>query len=291
MAALATRTGAYSGAIVPRRRGRGALLADYSLRLGNALLRHRKELAERANRVAAEQSSRVKSEFIATISHELRTPLNSIIGFSKILKESDRRPVAPARVAEYGHYIHGSSEGLLAVVNDVITISKVQSQELKVDLDAVSVEDIMETGIAWARKSVNGGGQQLYRLVEDGLPPIRADHEAMREVLKKLLSNAIKFTNSGDAIALFATRGSDGSVLLSVSDTGIGMEPEEVALALMPFGRTDNKLDRKREGTGLGLPIAKSLVELQGGTLRLLSEKGAGTDAVIKMNPVGAASA
>lgn len=267
------------------------MLAEYSLRLGAALLRHRAEVAERASRVEAELASQVKSEFIANISHELRTPLNSILGFSKMLRAAEATPVEAGQVAEYAGFINDSAARLLNLVNDVITISKIQSGQLEIDIDDVYADELSETVARWARGHMGDKPLHLIEKVEDGLPPVRGGFEELQSVLIRLARNAIAFTQEGGTVALIAKRAPGGRVLMAVSDTGVGMTPEAIALALKPFGRADTRLDRAHEGAGLGLPIAKALVELQGGTLMLTSRPGVGTDAVVLMPASGGAAA
>lgn len=253
------------------------------MRLGNALLRHRAEIAERAARVEAEVASRVKSEFIANISHELRTPLNAVLGFSKLLHTAESDAIACARVAEYAHIIHDSAESLLGIINDVITISKIHSGKLQMTLASIHVDELIETIAAWARTRIGDGGIELVERVEDCLPPMRGSADEMTNVLHRLLDNAIKFTSPGGAVALVARRAPGGRIAIGVCDTGVGMSAEEIAVALKPFGQVDNRLNRRNEGPGLGLPIAKALVELQGGSLLLNSRRNHGTDALIVM--------
>ena len=148
--------GSYAGAIAPRGGSSGSLLTQYSLRLGNTLMRHRAQLAERASRIEAEMASQVKSEFITNISHELRTPLNSILGFSKMLKGFDGMPIEPAQVEEYADFILGSAESLLNIVNDIITISKLQSGKFHLDIDEADLEEMLRPCITWATGRVAG---------------------------------------------------------------------------------------------------------------------------------------
>ncbi len=259
------------------------MLAGYSLRLGAALLRHRAEVAERASRVEAELASKVKSELIANISHELRTPLNAILGFSRLLRGAEAAPVEAGQVAEYAGFINDSAVRLLNLVNDVITISKIQSGKLEIDLDDVYADELIETVARWARGHMGDKQLHLIEKVEEGFPPVRGGFEELKSVLMRLTSNAIAFTKEGGTVALIAKRAPGGRLLMAVSDTGVGMTPEAIALALKPFGQADTRLDRAHEGAGLGLPIAKALVELQGGTLMLTSRPGVGTDAVVLM--------
>ncbi|GBE43631.1 cell-division control histidine kinase PdhS [bacterium BMS3Bbin10] len=271
----------YAGAIAPHAGAAGSLLSRYSLRLGNTLVRHRAELAERASRVEAEFASRVKTEFIANISHELRTPLNSILGFSKMLKGTGASPLEPRQIAEYAGFILGSAEGLLSVVNDVITISKLQSGKFELAMDLVDLDELLHCCAAWAGDRVENSRCRLITRIDESLPAILADAEHLKDVVIRLLSNAMRFTPAQGAVALTAKCGPRGKVIICISDTGTGMSAQEISVALTEFGQVDNRLDRRHEGTGLGLPIAKTLTERQGGEFLIRSEEGRGTDVIL----------
>lgn len=272
----------YAGAIAPRAGAAGSLLAQYSYRLGDTILRHRAEVAERASRINAELASQVKSDFITNISHELRTPLHSILGFSKMLKGVESAALEPAQIAEYADYILGSAENLLAIVNNVITISKLQSGKLALTLDHVEMDVLLPDCISWAQAQAEQTGLRFVTMIDKGLPLLWVDHLYLKNVLMRLLTNAIHFTPAGGTIALAAKLRSDGKIMICVSDTGAGMTSEEITEALTVFGQVDNRHDREHEGTGLGLPISKALVEAQGGTFLLISKKGEGTHAVLQ---------
>ena len=284
--AALSRTGnfnrTYAGAIAPRVGAAGGLLAQYSLRLGDTILRHRAEIAERASRIDAELASQIKTDFIANISHELRTPLHSILGFSKMLNGIEATPLEPVQIAEYADFIHGSAENLLSIVNDVITISKLQSGKLALAMDHIEVEELLPECAAWAQRQTELAGLRFLTLIDDDLPLIWADHGHLKDVLKRLLTNAIQFTPTGGTIALAAKLRINGTIMICVSDNGVGMTSGEIAEALTVFGQVDSRLDRQNEGTGLGLPISKALVELQGGTFNLISKKSEGTHAVLQ---------
>lgn len=271
----------FASAVIPGRGNSGQLLAQYSIRLGSALLRHRTELAERATRIEAEIANKVKSEFITNISHELRTPLNSIIGFSKILKDNGGAPLEPTQIAEYSNFIFDSAEGLLSVVNDVIILSKVQSGKLELHLEPLEVEELVRACGSWAKNQIGDGAKTLMCSLEPDLAPVLADAAFVKDVLLRLLRNAITFTPEGGRIALVAKPGPEGTVMVAVSDTGPGMNAEQIDTALTQFRQNSQQLDRDHAGTGLGLPICKAVVELHGGRLMLRSEPGAGTDALI----------
>lgn len=271
----------FASAVLPGRGSSGQLLAQYSIRLGSALLRHRAELAERATRIEAETANKIKSEFIANISHELRTPLNSIIGFSKILKDNGGAPLEPTQIAEYSNFIFDSAEGLLSVVNDVIILSKIQSGKLDLHREPLEVEELVHACANWANAEIGGPAKTLMCSVEPNLAHIAADAAYVKDVLMRLLRNAITFTPDGGRIALIAKPGPGQSVMISVSDTGIGMTADQIEVALTQFGQNSQQLDRDHGGTGLGLPICRAVVELHGGRLMLRSEPEVGTDAII----------
>lgn len=283
--AALTRTGtldrSFAGAIAPKEGAVGSLLSQYSLRLGDTLLRHRAELAERASRIEAELASQVKSEFITNISHELRTPLNSILGFSKMLKGVDGMPLETAQITEYADFILSSAENLLGVVNDIITISKLQSGKFSFDIDEVDLDELLRPCSYWVTERVQETEQNYISRIDENLPLIAADPGQLKDVIMRLLVNAVSFTPKGGTIALTVRMASADKVMVCVSDTGVGMSSEDITLALTAFGQIDSSLDRQNEGTGLGLPIAKALIELQGGTFILRSELGRGTDIVL----------
>lgn len=277
----------FAGAVLPRMGSGGQLLAQYSVRLGSTLLRHRTEVAERAARVEAETSNQVKSEFITNISHELRTPLNAIIGFAKLIKDVDSGTLDPHQVAEYSNYIFDSANGLLDIVNDVIILSKLQSGKLELRCEPVRADELVRSCAGWAETHLAGTGTKFFHSVDPDLASFDADPEHLKGVLLRLLRNAITFTPDGGRIVLAAKAGPGRSVMFSVSDTGIGMSADKIDIAMRPFGQSDQRLSRDHGGAGLGLPISRAIVEMLGGFLHLRSAAGEGTDAVVLLPEAG----
>ena len=254
-----------------------SLMSEYSSLLGDAVLRHRTRLAEHSARIESELASKVKSEFIANMSHELRTPLNTIIGFSKLLAEQERRKLQTPEIVQYSQLINDAAGHLLAVINDILDISKIQSGKYTLNSNDIPLAEMLKSCLASFQAMAQEAQVTLSHQIDPDLPLVRGDAVKMRQIFTNLISNAIKFTRPGGSITVDAGRWPDGSTSISVSDTGIGMAEEEVRIAMMPFGQVDGGRSRLREGTGLGLPIAKSLVELHGGQLSIRSEKSIGT--------------
>jgi signal transduction histidine kinase len=224
----------------------------------------------------AEAASRTKSEFLATMSHELRTPLNAILGFSEIMRDAYAGPL-DEQYRAYAHDIHASGKHLLELINDILDLSKVEVGRLELHAEVLELHDIVNRSCRLVAEKAHNGGISLDVRVAEDLPPILADGLRMKQVLLNLLSNAVKFTPSGGRVAVSA-RVRDGNGLeIEVADTGIGMRPEEIPTALEPFRQIDNSTTRRYEGTGLGLPLAKRLVELHGGVLEIESQPGQGT--------------
>ncbi len=224
---------------------------------------------------AAEFANRTKTEFLANMSHELRTPLNAILGFSEVIKEGMFGPVN-AKYAEYARDIHRSGSHLLAIINDILDLSKLEAGKLDLHESDVSVSKLVEDCCVLLRNKAAEGDVKLVEAVPDNLPLLRADARAVKQVLLNFLSNAVKFTPEGGTVRI-AARSCAKGLEVSVSDTGIGMTAEQIQVALSPFGQVDSKLARKHEGTGLGLPICRSLMKLHGGTLEVTSKPNEGT--------------
>jgi two-component system, cell cycle sensor histidine kinase PleC len=224
----------------------------------------------------AESASQMKSEFLANISHELRTPLNAIIGFSDILAQQYFGPLTPKQ-EEYVNDISQSGRHLLALINDILDMTKVETGKLELRDDKIDASAVIESCMPLVRQWATEAGITLLAELPSDLPPLRADELRVRQILLNLLSNAIKFTAAGGHVTVGASRHESGGLAFSVIDTGIGMSADEVGLAMMPFRQVDNSLARKYEGTGLGLPLVKALVELHGGRLQLRSTPKIGT--------------
>jgi signal transduction histidine kinase len=224
---------------------------------------------------AADAGDRAKSQFLATMSHELRTPLNAIIGFAEFLGTDLCGSLTPKQRGYVGD-IHHAGRHLLDLVNDVLDLSRIDARQLVLDEEVVDVEETIAGALAMVSLRAAEVGIALRSTVAPGLPPVRADARRLRQILLNLLSNAVKFTPKDGAITLSAER-RGGDLAIVVADTGIGMAPEHIGIALARFGQVDNRLARRYEGTGLGLPLVKRLVELHGGKLTIDSALGSGT--------------
>ncbi|GAB2176238.1 PAS domain-containing sensor histidine kinase [Dongia sp. agr-C8] len=253
---------------------------DELMRKNAALTAVAEELREA--QIAAEDSNRAKSRFLAHMSHELRTPLNGIIGFADIMRAGLFGPVEPERYREYVELIHNSGELLLSLINDVLDMSKIEAGKME-----LSIQPLETTSLAEAcRTMVIGMARDGSVVVKVEIAPdcteIHADPRAAKQMIINLLSNAVKFTPAGGVVTLSFRKLTDG-VAISVADNGIGMTPEELQKAIQPFGQVDSELARQRKGTGIGLTLVKSLVELHGGTLDIVSAKGRGTTATLTL--------
>ena len=223
----------------------------------------------------AETANRVKSEFLATMSHELRTPLNAIIGFSEVINGEAFGPGLP-RYREYAGHIHGAGTHLLAVINDILDFTKAEAGKLDLRVEEVDLAQVIEEAACLVRPRA-AERHLLLRLDVGTLPPLAIDRLRIKQVLLNLLSNAVKFTDEGGEVLVEAARNDLGEVVLCVRDTGIGIDPEMLPLVFEPFRQIDSALARKYEGTGLGLSLVKTFVELHGGTVRIESKLSEGT--------------
>ena len=242
-----------------------------------------KELLAAAER--AEAASQAKSRFLAHMSHELRTPLHAIIGFSEIIRESAARIPGSAAIIEHASDIHASGQHLLELINAILDISKVESGTEHLIEETVDLTDIIRGSLVVVTGRALKNGIALRADLAPQLPKIRGDVTKLRQIMINILSNAVKFTDMGGAVTVRAEQPPDGGIMITVRDTGIGMSNDEIEVALQPFGQVDSSLARNFEGTGLGLPLALRLVELHGGTMRLLSTKGQGTVVEIWLPP------
>jgi PAS domain S-box-containing protein len=226
---------------------------------------------------AAEFASRSKSDFLANMSHELRTPLNAVIGFSEMIAQQIFGPLGSPKYLEYIQDIHRSGEHLLDLINDVLDMSKIEAGKLELRESEVALPDLI--GECASLLAGRAGERNISLRIElsPQLPRLRADARATKQILLNLLSNAVKFTPSGGVVIARAAAVAGGGVDIAVADTGIGMSPAEIEIALTPFGQVDSMLSRRGEGTGLGLPLSRALIRLHGGDLSVVSNPGAGT--------------
>jgi signal transduction histidine kinase/HAMP domain-containing protein len=235
-----------------------------------------REQRYREAQLAAEAASRAKSSFLANMSHELRTPLNAIIGFSEIMQRGMFGQLDNSNYTAYIADILHSGRHLLAIINGVLDLAKSQSGKLSINFEPVDMGDIVADCASMMRDQCTRGGLLLEFAKPSSLMLVGGEPAKLRQVFLNLLSNAVKFTEPGGRVTLVA-RNQDDTIVIELRDSGIGMSADDITVALTPFGQVDNRLARRYEGTGLGLPLAKELVELHRGTLTIDSEPGFGT--------------
>ncbi len=259
------------------------------------LKKSRRQLAEMSCHLAiavdeAEQGSRAKSAFLANMSHELRTPLNAILGFSEVMKEQSLGAMENPRYLAYVAHIHDSGQHLLGIINDVLDLAKIEAGKMTLD-NATLFE--LAPSVASSLAMLKGLSEKFSVEVHNQIPDeqllFTGVERMIRQIVINLVGNAIKFTPSGGSVILSGERRADGGYDIRVTDTGIGMSAEEAANALMPFGQNNNRFTGRPEGTGLGLPLAKAMLELHGGTLKLASapEKGTTVTMVLPADKIG----
>ena len=234
------------------------------------------EIALVEARAQAERANVAKGRFIATMSHELRTPLNAIIGFSEILMNADEHRVSPQRQQEYSRLIHESGQHLLAVVNGILDMSKIENGNFPIEVEPLDVTALVDNCCAMMRLKAEGAKIAIRASVAPDLPKLVADKRACRQIFINLLSNALKFTQAGGSITIGARQHGNGIVLF-VSDTGIGVGPEDIARLGEPFFQARSSYDRPFDGTGLGLSVVKGLASVHGGRMEIESRLGHGT--------------
>ena len=266
---------------------RNGLLSRYTFDLGQCVSRKRGEQALRAAAVEQALASRAKSEFLANMSHELRTPLNAIIGFSDLIGCHNGLP--QAKSAEYARLINQAGRHLLSIITDILDVSKIESGTFELDLELHSLRELINGAASLVDPRIAEKRQMLVIRLPETLPLVRVDARRLKQVVINLLSNAHKFTPDGGSITLSAAVERE-YVIVSVHDTGIGMTAEQIAVALSPFGQVHSGRARQHEGTGLGLPIAKALIEQHGGSFLVESAEGHGTTVSFTL-PLGSSNA
>ena len=239
--------------------------------------------ADRQIKLAMEEAlyaSRAKSEFLANMSHELRTPLNAILGFSEALQIGIKGPLSEEQ-SEYIDAVSQSGEHLLSLINDILDLSKLEAGKADVEEEDLDLDQLIDQALLLVSDRAREGKINIGLTSEHDSVHLRGDKRMILQILLNLLSNAVKFTlpEGSVSVNVTATHGSD--IELSIKDTGIGMKESDIPHALSTFGQLDGDLDRRHEGTGLGLPLVKSLAELHGGKLELNSEPDVGTEATI----------
>ena len=250
------------------------------------LSRQASDLDSSARR-AAEAASRAKSTFLAHMSHELRSPLNAVLGFAEVIRGLHFGRDQIDKYAEYGGYIHQAGTHLVDLIDDILDLAKVEAGKLELQPTRFDLTELLDECARMMRPMVDGRGLALQVIATQPDLTLTADRRRTKQMIVNLLSNAIKFTQPGGKVELAARRGADGSIGITVADTGIGMSRDQIAVALEPFGRVEGSATRDPTGSGLGLPIVKNLIEAHGGKLQILSELNRGTIARLVFPPQG----
>jgi signal transduction histidine kinase len=234
---------------------------------------------------AAEKSNQAKSEFLANMSHELRTPLNAVIGFAQLLAREPYGALGHPRYREYATDIERSGHQLLALISDLLDLTRIEAGALDLHEEVVAVSDLLVESVTMMIPFATSAGVALDCADLPPMPQLKADRLRLRQILLNLLSNAIKFSITGDRVTVSAEGDATSGVSLIVSDNGLGIAAQDMHKVLCPFGQVDSALNRRHQGAGLGLPLSIHLAELHGGRLELESHPGIGTTAMVRLPP------
>lgn len=243
--------------------------------------RKRTEAALAQARDDAEQATRAKSDFLAGMSHELRTPLNAIIGFSQVMGSEMLGPLPNGRYREYIEMILSSGQHLLALINDILDLAKIEAGKMDLRADSVRAAAVARAAIELVRPSAERQRVLIRLDIANPVLALRADERRLRQILINLISNAVKFSPENGEVVVMIHRDEEGRAIITVSDHGVGMTEKEIATALEAFGQAHPDIASNQEGTGLGLPITKMLVEMHGGRLDIESKPGQGTCVIV----------
>ena len=254
-----------------------------------ALAQHAQDLQEAKDHAVA--SNHAKSEFLANMSHELRTPLNAILGFSDMIKGQMLGREAIDRYSAYAADIHKSGKHLLTIIDDILDLSKVEAGQTALSERTIAFSGIADTIHTMLSARFRDAGITFRQVMPEEPVAVIVDENKFAQIFLNLLSNALKFTDSGGEVVLGAQRRADGGLAIMVRDTGIGIAVDDIPVVLSPFGQVESAFSRKHHGTGLGLPLAKSLAELHGGRLYLESTPGVGTTVTVTLPPERVVSA
>ncbi|HTY70303.1 MAG TPA: ATP-binding protein [Alphaproteobacteria bacterium] len=234
-------------------------------------------------KILAEAASEAKSRFVWTMSHELRTPLNAIIGFSQLMGREVFGALGDPHYADYARDIEASGHHLLAIISRILDVAKIESGTEPLHEETVDVAEMVDECLHIVRPLCEAGGVALQHRLPDRRLELRIDRTKMKQVLINLLGNAAKFTPAGGSVELAVAVCGNGDVQFVVTDTGIGMREEDIPVALSVFGQIESPLNRRRSGTGLGLPLARMMVEMHGGQLTVASQPAQGCRVTVRL--------
>jgi signal transduction histidine kinase len=280
-----------------QKRSGESLMMRYCDQLGSIVDRRRAETALHAAKVsadaaktsavnamvAAQTASRMKSEFLANMSHELRTPLNAIIGFSEVMNGELLGPIGTRRYLEYANDINESAQHLLHIINDILDLSQIEAGQMRLHEEWVTMDSVVNSCVAIVRERAQRAEVTINTELLGSTHRVLVDERKLKQILINILSNAVKFSRPGGSIALRTSLLPTGRYQIKISDTGIGMDQEDVDHVFEPFVQLDSALHRKYEGTGLGLSLTRRLIEMHGGSIALESKMYVGTTATIEL--------